>query len=354
MLASRLRSVKAIVLGHNTDMDTTAAMLKDAQIPVSEDPCRGCADPCDEGHDEYPSRFDVDMETQLLGSMKPYARQLVVSTGKADWAHDVTSVSGSLAYYLNETSSSSPPSHKSHPLHQKDTAAPNTVPGVHSSGSGTKTTILNGSHHSISDEPNQDTVLVFPDYKVLTEVDRSTTGAKALWADLQEERKGHVLPYACVILLCSHKKRDNRCHIAAPKLEHGLSVALEREHWEVHTQLSSHDLTDALSPPSSSSSSSSPPSSSNSDSDYLSQLKSASDSKRALIVKVSHIGGHKFSGNLIIYKPTGASVWYGRVTPHNVEAVVRDTIIGGKVIPMLLRGGLNLVVKGKGKTLNDW
>jgi hypothetical protein len=75
MLAS-LRSFKAVVLRHNTDMDATAALLKDAQVPVSDDPCRGCADPCDEGHDEYPARFDVDMETQLLGSVKPYARQV--------------------------------------------------------------------------------------------------------------------------------------------------------------------------------------------------------------------------------------------------------------------------------------
>lgn len=75
MFAS-LRSVKAAVLRHNTDADATAAVLKEGQVPVSEDPCRACADPCDEGHDEYPARFDVDMETQMLGSMKPYARQV--------------------------------------------------------------------------------------------------------------------------------------------------------------------------------------------------------------------------------------------------------------------------------------
>lgn len=29
----------------------------------------------------------------------------------------------------------------------------------------------------------------------------------------------------------------------------------------------------------------------------------------------SHIGGHKFSGNVIIYFPNGAGVWLGRVDP---------------------------------------
>lgn len=79
-------------------MDQTKTLLQGADIPVSDVPCRGCADPCDEGvsihskpiislelptnsdalpsgHDEFP-KFDVDHETQLLGSMKPYGRQV--------------------------------------------------------------------------------------------------------------------------------------------------------------------------------------------------------------------------------------------------------------------------------------
>lgn len=82
----------------------------------------------------------------------------------------------------------------------------------------------------------------------------------------------------------SHKKRDNRCAIAAPKLEASLTSALEREHWEVHTQLSEPHT---------------PPASSN-ESDRLAQLKDVADSKSALILKTSHIGGHKFAGNVIV------------------------------------------------------
>jgi hypothetical protein len=86
----------------------------------------------------------------------------------------------------------------------------------------------------------------------VTEVERSIEGAHDLWnsyldptvnraGSLSEKSKLRtwVLPYSCIILLCestihlsnaaclflvagSHKKRDNRCGIAAPKLEHGL------------------------------------------------------------------------------------------------------------------------------------
>ncbi|KAI0092087.1 Sucrase/ferredoxin-like-domain-containing protein [Irpex rosettiformis] len=341
MFAS-LRSVKAAVLGHNTNINATATLLKEGHVPISEDPCRGCADPCDEGHDEYPARFDIDMETQLLGSMKPFARQLVVSTGKTDWAHDVTSVFGSGAHYLDATSSSA---HTSHLPPQLQHPQEKPILGVHPTSEGKKTTVLNGSHYSISSDQNKDTVLVLPDYKVVAEVERSSDGAKAFWEDLLSEKgvenKSNVLPYACVILLCSHKKRDNRCHIAAPKLEHGLTAALERRNWEVHSQLSEYDFVQKVE-------------GDDAEAAYLAQLKNAAQSKRALILKISHIGGHKFAGNVIIYTPTGASIWYGRVTPHHTEAIVRDTILGGKIIPELLRGGMNLTREDGKKTLNDW
>lgn len=54
-----------------------------------------------------------------------------------------------------------------------------------------------------------------------------------------------------------------------------------------------------------------------------------------------------------INTPKGASIWYGRVTPHEVDAIVQETIIGGKILPALLRGGMNLCAPGR-RTLNDW
>ncbi len=125
-----------------------------------------------------------------------------MSTGKADWAHDVTSVSGSGAHYLDATSSHSThlPPHLQHPQEKH-------IPGVHSTAEAKKTTVLNGSHHTISEDQNKDTVLVLPDYKVVAEVERSSEGAKAFWKDVLEEKGtekiSHVLPYACVILLCA-------------------------------------------------------------------------------------------------------------------------------------------------------
>ncbi|KAI0663320.1 Sucraseferredoxin-like protein [Cubamyces menziesii] len=377
---SAFRKLKALALGQNTDIDLTAAQLQSAAIPVSDAPCRGCADPCDEGHDEYP-KFDVDMETEMLGSVKPYARQIVISTGKSDWVREVTDAKGTLAAYVDELSSSGrPPKDKDSKKPKDKGAAPGPgaaaptanggsaahVPGVHDSANlakHKKVTILNGSHRTVCHDDEKETVLVFPDYKVVTEVDRSHEGAEQLWnhavsphVDLHAVPEGAttvrswVIPYSCVILLCSHKRRDNRCAIAAPKLQHALTVALEREGWEVHTQPDDPSIHGpALEELSGTED--------EKQAAVLEKLKevhpTVAQEKRALILFCSHIGGHKYAGNVIINTPRGVSVWYGRVTPHEVDAIVKETIIGGKILPALLRGGLNLCYPGH-KSLNDW
>ncbi|KAF7968882.1 hypothetical protein HWV62_28908 [Athelia sp. TMB] len=354
------RRLKAMVQGVNVataTSDETIASLKDAAVPISLADCRVCPDPCDdEGHEDW--KFDVDMETYMLG-LKPYRRQVVISTGKADWPREVTEASGTLAAYLSEAASAAPaPSKEATALARHTAAQPKAkaVNGIFSAADSTRTAILNGSHHTLSHDPDHDTILVFPDYRVVTEVPQSLAGAKSFWKtaidpavewDFDNTLKTWVLPYSCVILLCSHKKRDNRCHIAAPKLEHAFCRSLESHEWEVHTQL--EDLDHAVGPPLEAFKGTKE----EQEAEITAQLKALPAQRRALILKNSHIGGHKFSGNAIIYTPQGSGVWYGRVTTHDVESIVQHTIIGGEILPPLLRGGVNLARPGC-KTLNDW
>lgn len=68
---------------------------------------------------------------------------------------------------------------------------------------------------------------------------------------------------------------------------------------------------------------------------------------------ISHIGGHKFAGNVIIYLPpsmklgngerhplAGHGIWYGRVEPKHVQGIVQETIMKGNVIADMFRGGI--------------
>ncbi|RDB23227.1 Altered inheritance of mitochondria protein 32 [Hypsizygus marmoreus] len=358
-----LRGLRAMVLGHELDPDALRAQLQASAVPVTTSDCRTCSDPCEEGHENYPNRFDIDRDSQMLGSVKPYRRQVVISTGKSDWDREVTQTNGSLAAFLLGAQN-----HANLPIAEPIPPPPPTpngkavrpVTGVFRSTDSTRISILNGSHFTMSDDiDSQETVLVFPDYTVVADVSRSREGAQALWESAvdPEVRRGGavlekmpfktwVLPYSHVILLCSHKKRDNRCAIAAPKLEQAFIHSLQENGWAADTQLECQCL---MGPPLEELHGTPE----ETEQHIEKELRSSAQEKRVLILKTSHIGGHKYAGNCIIYTPQGSSVWYGRVSPHEVESIVVNTIIDGMVLPPLLRGGLNISRPGC-KTLNDW
>jgi len=70
----------------------------------------------------------------------------------------------------------------------------------------------------------------------------------------------------------------------------------------------------------------------------------ASFPPRGLRVEVfgcSHVGGHKFAGNMVIYRPEWRQgVWYGRIAPDDVEGVLKKTVYESKILGKHWRGGL--------------
>ncbi|KAJ7858730.1 Sucrase/ferredoxin-like-domain-containing protein [Mycena leptocephala] len=347
---SGLRKLKAWVLNHELNTDNIRTKLSASAVPVSAADCRTCSDPCEAGHGDYPTRFKVDMETQMLGSVRPFRRQIHISTGKTDWDREVTWTGGSLAAFVSGA-------------HRKTTVTPSAansnvphIPGIFNASDSTEISILNSNHTTISDDHGLETVLVFPDFMAVAGVPSDQQGAKLFWEtalDPQIPRilgssestfNTWVLPYSCVITLCSHKRRDNRCSIAAPKLERAFTDSLHHRGWTVDTQLE-HIVDPPLEKFSGTME--------EKNAHVTHTLKTLQTAKKALILFNSHMGGHRYSGNCIIYTPSGTSVWYGRVTPHEVDSVVENTIEGGLILPPLLRGGLGLSKPGC-KTLHDW
>lgn len=102
------------------------------------------------------------------------------------------------------------------------------------------------------------------------------------------------------IFICGHGGRDQRCGILGPILQASFRKELERRGIE------------------------------------------------ADVAQISHIGGHKYAGNVIIYLPPnlegnvlkGSGIWYGRVGPEQVEGVLEETVVKGRVVGELLRGGV--------------
>lgn len=138
-----------------------------------------------------------------------------------------------------------------------------------------------------------------------------------------------------LVLICGHGGRDARCGIMAPVLEAEFKEKLKGDGLEV--------LEGAVQVPI------------GLEEVQRIQGSAGPEGTTARVGRISHVGGHKFAGNVIIYLPphmkmgggemphplAGHGIWYGRVEPKNVEGIVRETILKGNVVADMFRGGID-------------
>ncbi|KAK7700844.1 hypothetical protein SLS64_010695 [Diaporthe eres] len=135
-----------------------------------------------------------------------------------------------------------------------------------------------------------------------------------------------------LILICGHGGRDMRCGVMGPVLRSEFEAQLARQGIEVlrgpveiDVPGEAEAITGAVQKP----------------------------APTARVGLISHIGGHKFAGNIIIYLPpsmktangethplAGHGLWYGRVEPKHVDGIINETVLQGRVIENMFRGAL--------------
>lgn len=136
-----------------------------------------------------------------------------------------------------------------------------------------------------------------------------------------------------LVLICGHGGRDMRCGITGPILRDEFEKCLPTKHVEVvkgpvKIAQDGHEMS-------------------------LPSSRLEEPLRTARVGLISHIGGHKFAGNVILYLPpglkaadggdhslAGCGIWYGRVEPKHVEGIIQETVLSGKVIKDLFRGGV--------------
>ncbi|TIA96818.1 hypothetical protein E3P77_03273 [Wallemia ichthyophaga] len=381
----------------NKPADNNANSLSTVHVPVSDVDCHSCTAPCDQIGDfeDLPKNFDVDLTSNMLGSYKPFSKQVVLSTGKTDWEHDITDNELTLAGMLDRTQDTfklkddpglmqriiaKRTAQQTQKVQQStnNTSKCEGVFDTRTDGNGT-IQILNGSHISPSTKKDRESALVFPDY-VLAEnicVNRETAedffkshlAVNHLVAS-EKSIRTYPLPYIATVLICSHKSRDKKCAISAPIIEREMIKCIEAEGWSIDKRGDSISLDHkpVQLPQGGFSMSATPYTSpkikiSPEETDTTKDVNEISERLRDVNVeegstvglfKVSHVGGHKFAGNVIIHFPTGASICYGRVSAREVPAIVQQTIKHGKVLPELLRGGGNISRRDKNKSLREF
>jgi (2Fe-2S) ferredoxin len=167
-----------------------------------------------------------------------------------------------------------------------------------------------------TEEENATTVLLLPSFQFIDNVtipsvpelvsrfidnDNNTSTASE-----SSSLKPRSCPHDYVVLLCSHKRRDARCGTSAPLIK----KELERHLRPAGLYRDSNDERPG----------------------------------GVGIYYVSHVGGHKFSANVLVYRrEEGQLIWLARIRPEHCEGIVKYTILQGKVVhpEFQLRGGFD-------------
>ncbi|KAL5737337.1 hypothetical protein ACOSP7_030098 [Xanthoceras sorbifolium] len=164
----------------------------------------------------------------------------------------------------------------------------------------TRLTICEG--HDGTETSNGD-VLIFPDmirYRRLTHFDVDTFVEEVLVKDGEWQPGTPETLKGWYVFVCSHGSRDRRCGVCGPPL-----VSRFKEEIEIHGL---HG--------------------------------------KVSVSPCSHIGGHKYAGNVIIF---GSNIngevtghWYGYVTPDDIPILLEQHIGKGEIVDWLWRGQMGL------------
>lgn len=274
-----------------------------------------CLQDCADCTTKFPSKVKVETSRALYGQIKEFHSHVLVATGRSDWKEKVGQEHGSLMEAFDESSAKSKHGVCENPAYH---LGPTNIPQRYMVSA---SNIQAPDHSGQEDYTKPTTVLILPSFTFVDAVSQADVpelvhrfidnpldeknGTDTISASGLSSRPCE-LDY--VILLCSHQRRDARCGITAPLIK----KELERH----------------LRP--------------------LGLSRDADDSRPggAGIFFVSHVGGHKFSANVLVYrKKDQQMIWLARVRPEHCEGLVKYTLLEGKVVhpETQLRGGFDRV-----------
>jgi glycerol-3-phosphate O-acyltransferase/dihydroxyacetone phosphate acyltransferase len=303
-----------------------------------------CLHDCENCSARYPRGFKIEEEDVLYGHVAAWSTHVLVGTGKTDWVRDVEEEEGSV---MQAFSKAVEPSNGKLKLSASNMPTP----------------------HDTDDYSEPTTLLLLPAFKLLRGVhplsvpriiaeviNQAPTSTSPLTptplpASLPSPDPAAGIPdvtladcpHNAVILMCSHRTRDVRCAQSAPVLR----KEFERQLRPLGLYRDLHDERPG----------------------------------GVGIYYISHVGGHKYSANVMIYRRPNAfglddaaekqngtngvekngsgegnvgaaqGIWLARVMPEDCENLIRYTVLRGKVVKpeRQLRGGFD-----RGRGVMSW
>ncbi|KAK2747291.1 hypothetical protein FQN57_002189 [Myotisia sp. PD_48] len=282
-----------------------------------------CEEDCLNCTIKYPAMFKTNQDRTIYGKIKPFTNHVLVATGESDWARKVEYERGSLMEAFRKCSSSSS-------NNQDDPGLMISASNMSVNQPGEGGDEISRSGNNSPSEDGWTSVLLLPAFLFVDRVSTvdvpefmaqyiipaKRTGIQSKSAVSGESSEAHLnnntklrsrpCPRDYIVLLCSHKRRDARCGISAPLIKRELERHLRP----------------------------------------LGLLRDEDDERHGGvgIFFVSHVGGHKFAANVLIYrKHAEQMIWLARIRPEHCEGIVKHTILNGKIIhpETRLRGGFD-------------
>ncbi|KAE9993921.1 hypothetical protein EG327_002545 [Venturia inaequalis] len=308
-----------------------------------------CLRDCESCTVKYPRKFDIDEDDKLYGHIQGWSRHILCATGKTDWVRDVADEKGSIMEAVGKNNDLHENgklmlSASNIPLPTNPTVEDSTtvllLPAFTIVDNVTPSSVPDLIKHVINSAPTNTSPLSKPPSATLSPDSLPTP--PTIPATLPSGLTTRPCPHNYLILLCSQKTRDARCGQSAPLLlkefeRHLRPLGLQR------------DLADTR-------------------------------PGGVGIYFISHVGGHKYSANVMIYRRAsapkldgiaceteaeekrvvdlgtgegaGQCIWLARVRPEDCENIVKYTVLQGKVLKpeRQLRGGFD---REKGLTSRD-
>ncbi|RMY17453.1 hypothetical protein D0867_06020 [Hortaea werneckii] len=315
-----------------------------------------------------PDGLQIEREQNINGSMAAYAEQVLLCTGRSDWASRIETEENADGEIVRQLKSFLGPGGKfSDPYHNvmltnssiQSSASPTHQDERSSQTASTSRSIpaaKPGKDPSIAREQDAPAIppasaFLLPSFQYVPTIPTEATAVEAFCKgfvlpsqlhqshdklsreqknilkrqpELQKQFIGARKIDEILVLICGHGGRDERCGKLGPILQKEFEDKLQRQNIALL-----HDAPVAEAE------------------EVNTDVEGYVPTARTGLI--SHIGGHKWAGNVIVYIPpsfasnplAGKGIWYGRVGPEHVEGIVAKTIMDGKVIKELFRGGID-------------
>ncbi|KAI0396580.1 Sucrase/ferredoxin-like-domain-containing protein [Xylariaceae sp. FL0594] len=361
-MASGLKSffagARRLATGEEPSVATAAAGVTEL-FPVTDPAVDGedCSHDCESCHVKYPRGFKIEESDLLYGHVKGWSTHIIVATGKSDWVRDVEDEKGSVMEAFGKATSPEngrlmlSASNMPTPSHTSDYSEPTTA-------------LLLPAFTVIENITPAAVPWLISEYINRAPTSTSPLGPISLPHSLPlplpdaQQLTTRPSPHRALILLCSHRTRDARCGQSAPIL---------RKELERHLR-------------------------------PLGLFRDLDDERPGGvgIYFINHVGGHKYSANMMVYRRPNAfgidgleraklapgeevrivqkkaneapvhsaaaggesggqgkegeddvgaaqCIWLARVRPEDCENIVKYTVLQGKVVKpdSQLRGGFD-------------